>query len=573
MKNVSGIENPDNDALLHKEWIVTNGLGGFASGSISGAPTRKYHGLLTCALPAPYGRVVMVNYVEDAIVFPENKEILLSPLITAPHQELLTPPPLVEFRLENGLPIWNYEFEGISLRKTLLLVQRQNTLQVSYRLLSPLSQKIYLRWRPYMNFRLSEEPVNQESALDFTFHAKENAYEITSPAFPTLRLFCEKENFIFEPHLIENIFYGVEADRGYESIGKLKSPGYFLVELHPNTRITFIASMEEWSTIHALHPEEAEIVERLRRKNILRLASPLGKSPIAAKLALAADQFIITPITRSEDMIRLQAAGEEVRSILAGFPWFTDWGRDTMISLEGLVLVTKRFGLADSILRTFSYYIKHGLIPNMFPDGELEARYNTADATLWYFHAIDRFIHYTGNDDILEILLPKLHSIIDRHINGTLYGIRVDGDGLLVQGQEGVQLTWMDAKVGDWVVTPRRGKAVEINALWYNALKLYEEWSGKSLEIAKKCRESFNERFWFEKDQYLFDVVDTPEGGNDSALRPNQLFAISLKYPVLEERYWKHVLEIVQKELLTPVGLRTLAPSHPEYKATYYGDL
>lgn len=241
---------------------------------------------------------------------------------------------------------------------------------------------------------------------------------------------------------------------------------------------------------------------------------------------LAADQFIICPTARYEDVIRLKASGEEARSVIAGYPWFTDWGRDTMISLEGLMLTTGRLRTAHSTLRTFAYYVKDGLIPNMFPNGERKALYNTADVSLWFFHATDRYIETTGDSDILELLLPKFWEIINSHIRGTLFGIKVEEDGLLTQGAPGLALTWMDAKVEDWVVTPRRGKAVEINALWYNARKLMEKWTGKPLELSAKCFESFNKRFWYEPGQYLYDVVDGEEG-DDAALRPNQLFGDS----------------------------------------------
>jgi len=297
---------------------------------------------------------------------------------------------------------------------------------------------------------------------------------------------------------------------------------------------------------------------------------------------LAADQFIITPAGRVEDAARAHAAGDEVRTVIAGYHWFTDWGRDTMISLEGLTLTTGRQVEAGYILRTFAHYIRDGLIPNMFPEGEREGLYHTADATLWYFHALDRYLAATGDHATLHLLLPKLQDIVEHHLRGTHFGIGVDPkDGLLRQGAEGYQLTWMDAKVGDWVVTPRRGKAVEINALWYNALRLVEGWvraeqGDSAAEVlaghADRARRSFNERFWHAAGGYLYDIVDGAKG-DDAACRPNQLFAISLEHPVLDASRWPAVLDVVSRELLTPVGLRSLAPGHPDYKARYYGDL
>ncbi len=253
-----------------------------------------------------------------------------------------------------------------------------------------------------------------------------------------------------------------------------------------------------------------------------------------------------------------------------------------MISLEGLTLTTGRRDEAAWILRTFAHYVQDGLIPNLFPEGGKAGLYHTADASLWFFHAVDRYTSITGDRAVLQSILPSLVDIVDHHLKGTRFGIRVDeSDGLLTQGQDGYQLTWMDAKVDGWVVTPRRGKPVEINALWYNALRLLEGWlteadqcaAAKRLtEHATRARQSFNDRFWYEVGGYLYDVIDGPQG-NDSACRPNQLLAISLRHPVLNEVRWAAVIEIAQKKLLTPVGLRSLSPDHPDYKPKYDGDL
>jgi predicted glycogen debranching enzyme len=254
-----------------------------------------------------------------------------------------------------------------------------------------------------------------------------------------------------------------------------------------------------------------------------------------------------------------------------------------MISLEGLTLCTGRTADAGYILRTFAQHVRDGLIPNLFPEHGAEGLYHTADATLWYFHALKRYLDSTGDRGTLRHLLPKLKDIIEHHLGGTRFGIGVDpADGLLRQGAEGYQLTWMDAKVGDWVVTPRRGKAVEICALWYNALRLLEEWvreeegdaAARPLAAhAEKAKESFNRRFWYEPGGYLYDVLDGPDGKHDHALRPNQVFAIALDYPVLDPARWRPVLRVVREKLLTPVGLRSLAPGEPDYKPKYFGDL
>lgn len=565
-------ENLSPKLLINGEWLVTNGIGGFACGSICGAPTRKYHALLNAALPAPYGRTIMLNYVADTIVMPNQSETNLS-LIRCHENDPIELHCLKEFRLEDGLPCWTYEVDGIILEKTLSLIHRQNSLNISYKVISS-QQNAQIKWRPFFHFRTNEQPVNVEIPNEsYHIHVKNYQYEIECPNFPLLKMYSDSEApFVVDAKKMDTVYYELEAKRGYESIGQLTSPGYFLLSLYPGDRISFCVSTEPWNTILALSPREARVTEKIRKRNLLRLAGPSGKSSTTDKLVLAADQFLITPTTRYGDMIRLQALGLEVKTIIAGYPWFTDWGRDTMISLEGLTLVTGRSREAYSILLTFAHYIQDGLIPNMFPDGDIKGIYNTADASLWFFQAINRYITMTQDEEILEFLLPKLREIINSHINGTQFGIRMDSDGLLIQGQEGVQLTWMDAKVGDWVVTPRRGKAVEINALWYNALKLFETWTKSSLDIAQQCYESFNQKFWFEGGNYLYDVIDEKEG-KDPALRPNQLFAISLTHPVLKEDRWKPVLDAVTRDLLTPFGLRTLSPSHPDYKSTYDGDL
>jgi predicted glycogen debranching enzyme len=363
-------------------------------------------------------------------------------------------------------------------------------------------------------------------------------------------------------------------------VGSLASPGYFRADLDADASVTLVASTEPWDVIEALSPGDAEAAEHGRRRALLSLAGP-ADSQLEAELVLAADQFIISPAGRVEEGARARAAGQEVRTVIAGYHWFTDWGRDTMISLEGLTLSTRRYNEADYILRTFAHYVRDGLIPNMFPDGARDGLYHTADATLWFFHAAERHARTTGQTDTLRALLPTFIDIARHHLTGTRFGIGVDHvDGLLRQGAEGYQLTWMDAKVDDWVVTPRRGKAVEINALWYNALRLLDVWTtelGVATDEdfgqhADRARASFNNRFWYGAGGYLYDVVDG-ESGDDPACRPNQVFAVSLDHPVLDESRWGAVVEVVTDRLLTPVGLRSLAPGHSDYKPKYYGDL
>lgn len=580
----SGVANKA-ETLLSHEWLVSNGLGGYASGTLAGVASRRYHSLLIAALPAPLGRQVMLNHLSEMLRLPDGTTVLFG----GEEREggalnLHGADYLAEFRLEKGLPVWRYEVEGFAFEKRILLPHLQNTVHVNYRLVKG-DGTIRLKMRPAIHFRPHEGAVSLQHAGPYALTCIDKQYEIRGrPPLPPLRLYLHGDRcaFTMEAKQIPGILYRVEESRGYEHLGALWSPGYFRADLAMNEDVTLVASTEAWETILALSPEEAFLAESERRDRLLAAAHPSVRSGPVSKLVLAADQFLITPAGRIQDAARAHAAGDEVRTVIAGYHWFTDWGRDTMISLEGLTLSTGRQIEAGYILRTFSHYVRNGLIPNLFPEGDKEGLYHTADATLWFFHAIDRYLAVTDDQVTLRLLLPILQSIVDHHLKGTRFGIGVDpADGLLRQGAEGYQLTWMDAKVGDWVVTPRRGKAVEINALWYNALQLFIAWlrghKGEDaarpyIEHAERARKSFNRRFWYEKGGYLYDVIDG-ESGDDNACRPNQVLAIALRHPILDEKRWTSVIEIVRQRLLTPVGLRSLAPGHPDYKAKYYGDL
>ena len=570
-------------SLVSKEWLVANGVGGYSSGTVSGAVTRRYHALLVAALPTPFGRTVMFNYIWERLRWPDGRTASLHTVVDTPEgKEFDTSRYLVGFRLEAGLPVWTYEIEGVRFEKHVLMPYLQNTTHINYRLLS--AEPVRLELRPYVAFRLHEAPVSHPVAAPYALHALGDQFEIAPGGdLPPLRLFLHgaEKAFTVLPETFEHASYALEQNRGYECHGNLWSPGYFRLTLAPEASGTLVASTESWEMIGALNPRELPQAESQRRGRLLDCAKRVPRSGRPAELVLAADQFIIVPAGRIEEAARARAAGDEVRTVIAGYHWFTDWGRDTMISLEGLALCTGREREAGYILRTFGHYVRDGLIPNMFPEGTKEGLYHTADATLWFFHAIHRYLVTTGDRSTLRQLMPKLKSIYEHHIRGTRFGIGVDAsDGLLRQGQDGYQLTWMDAKVEDWVVTPRRGKAVEINALWYNALCLLATWlreEGDPMapqvdESAERARDSFNQRFWYEAGGYLYDVVDG-EQGDDPACRPNQIFAISLDHPVLDPLRWRPVFDIVEQRLLTPVGLRSLAPGHRDYKPQYYGDL
>jgi predicted glycogen debranching enzyme len=576
--------HPDHDPHLLKEWLVTNGLGGYASGTVTGTITRRYHGLLIAALPNPLGRMMMLNGLSERLRLPDRRVIYTGAeeLAGVSPEEVF---PLTSFRLDNGLPVWRYEIEGFVLEKRLLMPNKQNTVHVTYQLLSG-KGVLRLNLRPAIHFRPHDEAACLLQTVRYRLSVYEDQFEISGEEHhPILRMFLHGPStaFTFDRKETSTIPYTTELNRGYICQGSLWSPGYFRTNLEQGQQTTLVASTEGWETIRALSPEASYRAEVERCNLLLSMAAPQLRSGLASQLVLAADQFLITPVGRVEDAARAKALGGEVRTVIAGYHWFTDWGRDTMISLEGLTLLTGRHNEAGWIIRTFAEYIRNGLIPNMFPEGEKEGLYHTADATLWFFHAVHRYVLMTEDRITLRLLLPKLKDVIEHHMRGTDFGIHMDPeDGLLSQGAEGYQLTWMDAKVDGWVVTPRRGKAVEINALWYNALRLLERWLIEADEAtaagpigltADQVRESFNKRFWYEAGGYLYDVVDAENGGNDTACRPNQVLAISLDYPVLYESRWQPVMDVVTKHLLTPVGLRSLIPGHPDYKAKYYGDL
>jgi predicted glycogen debranching enzyme len=574
----------DREALTWKEWLVTNGLGGYASGTVSGAVTRRYHGLLIAALPTPLGRTVMLNYVWEQLRFRDGRVVALPQVFTTSSgRGVDCSPYLAGFRLEAGLPVWEYDVEGVRFEKRVLMPHLQNTTHVSYTLLS--SEPVRLELRPLIAFRLHEAPVNQPLAIPYGVHALGDRFEVQPGGdLPALRLFVhgDEKAFTVIPESFPSLVYELEQHRGYECCGDLWSPGYFRLMLSPDAPGTLVASTESWETINALTPADLPHAELRRRTRLVEAARTAPTRGIAAELVLAADQFIITPAGRIEEAARARAMGDEVRTVIAGYHWFTDWGRDTMISLEGLALCTGRQREAGYILRTFGHYVRDGLIPNMFPEGTKEGLYHTSDATLWFFHAIHRYVRATNDRSTLRQLMPKLKSIVQHHLAGTHFGIGVDpADGLLRQGAEGYQLTWMDAKVDDWVVTPRRGKPVEINALWYNALRLITEWlqeegdpmALETHEHAERVRAAFHQRFWYADGGYLYDVVDAEGGDDDASCRPNQIFAISLDHPVLDRERWLPVFNAVRERLLTPVGLRSLAPGHRDYKAQYYGDL
>jgi predicted glycogen debranching enzyme len=586
----------------YAEWIITNGLGGYASGTIGGANTRRFHGWLVSALPAPHGRTMMVNSLREYFYIGQTRFSLgCEDIVEARTEDMLVEhslapevlsPYLKQFRFEMGLPVWMFHMEDSILEKRACMVHSQNTTCIVYTLLQGAGR---IEVQPALHIRPHEGSVDGPPFSHYKFGTNAHGFELSIPDdLPVLRFAWhgDQSSFHTETKQISNLRYRLEQSRGYDWQGGLWSPGVFTAELTRTKDASLQLSTEDWDRVEALTSTQALSAERERRRRLLHAAPDGAREGFAAELVLAADQFMITPIGRIADQVRANAIGDEVRSVIAGYHWFTDWGRDTMISLEGLTLCTGRWHEARSILRSFANYIRDGLIPNLFPEGEVKGLYHTADATLWMFHALDRYLLYTADYETLEFILPKLVGVIHRQLRGTDFGIAVDrSDGLLSQGAIGYQLTWMDAKVDGWVVTPRRGKAIEINALWYNALRLTVEWldvfSSKSedrdrfAQQASLAYESFQRRFWNEKLNCLYDIVDSPEERdgrllnfqNDSSIRPNQVMALALKYPAIDKNRWIAILDVVKNELLTPVGLRSLSPSDSKYKPQYDGDL
>ncbi len=445
-------------ALADQEWLVTNGIGGYSSGTVAGVVTRRYHGLLVAALPNPLGRMVMFNALEESFDIDQ----------------------LVEFRLDGGVPTWHYAWNDgrgkCVVEKRVMMPYRQNTVLVWYRSLG--DAPVRLRLSPAVHFRAYEAPVSTPLHDDYTFATDHGLFRLTAAGLPPLRFHLDGEcTFEANETRRQQVLYPMEELRGYAARGDLWSPGSFLSDLAPGASIALCASVEDEDVMLAMTAAQSYQMERERKQRLVAAAPPAVRDDGgrdgggSTQLVIAADQFVIRPVGRVRDTIRAAAVGDEVRTVIAGYHWFTDWGRDTMISLEGLTLTTGRHREAGFILRTFAQYVCEGLIPNLFPDGSDKGLYHTADATLWFFHALDRYGEVTGYWPLVEQALPAMREIVEAHMRGTAFGIGVDPkDRLLSQGAEGYQLTWMDAKVDGWVVTPRRGKAVEINALWYNAL-------------------------------------------------------------------------------------------------------
>jgi len=551
------------DLALRREWLETNGLGGFASSTITGLNTRRYHGLLVAATKPPVGREVLLSKLEETLLIdgqPFDLSCNRYPGVVHPQGFRY----LTDFRLD-PFPIFTYDVEGIVIEKTVFMVYGENTTVVQYALkTSNRSQppnSLRLEIRPLIAFRDYHSTTHANGGLNAAVEqAPELAAVAPYPGLPTLYLAHNAMELQKTGDWYRNFEYDIERERGLDFTEDLFNHFILRFDLLANHQASIIASVKHRDVARASQYRQSEI----KRRQVAVQSSPL-KDEFAQTLTAASDQYIV-------------ARGDK-KTVIAGYHWFSDWGRDTMISLPGLSLPTGRHDVARSILSTFSRHVDQGMLPNRFPDAGETPEYNTVDATLWFFEAARAYLAYTGDEEFVRTeLYPVFTDIISWHARGTRYGIKVDPSGLLTSGEPGVQLTWMDAKVGDWVVTPRRGKPVEIQALWYNALFIMEELARRFGDDAAQKRYrsmaamanwAFNRLFWNEKDNCLYDVVS--DGPPDASIRPNQIFAVSLPFTMLSPDRSRSVVEKVREHLLTPYGLRTLAPSDPQYRGRYTG--
>ena len=541
------------------EWLETNGLGGFASSTVIGMNTRRYHGLLTAALHPPVGRTVLLSKLEETLVIGgERFELSVNRYPGAVHPTGYRY--LSEFRLDPW-PTFVFSAGGVTIEKSVFLVNGENTVVVEYEVLSKGAEPLRLEVRPLIAFRDYHSTTHRNDSLDQAVDFAAGLASIQPYGnLPRLYLAHDAERAEATGSWYENFEYDRERERGLDFREDLFNPLLLDFSLDRSPRATVIASTMQRAASEAPGLRTGELD---RRRNIDAMA-PVDE-PLVKKLTAAADQFIAT---RGEG-----------KTIIAGYHWFSDWGRDTMIALPGLTLVTGRFEVARDILLAFAGSVSQGMLPNRFPDAGEAPEYNTVDATLWFFEAVRAYLAYTDDFEFVRLrLLPTLRDIVDWHCRGTRYGIALDVDGLLRCGEPGVQLTWMDAKIGDWVVTPRTGKPVEIQALWYNALRVaaaLERRAGATREadaldeLAGRAQASFLAQFWNAAEECLYDVVD--EGMRDGAIRPNQILAVSLHHQMLPAGQARQVVEAARRDLLTPAGLRSLSPRDSRYRGRYEG--
>ena len=553
-----------------KEWLITNGMGGYASSTVSGANSRRYHGLLVAATHPPVGRLVMLSKLDDALIVDGNRFDLDANVYG---EEVIHPhgyENLRQFRLD-PFPVYTYANDEFVLEKSVFMPRGQNTVVIEYVLTRRDNHKdIRLEVSPLIAFRDYHATTHQNPVLNPALIASDGLVKLRPYQYlPALYLAHNAEDVLPTGYWYNNFEYAEERARGLDHHEDLFNPLIFRKSMNSRTSFLLIASTEPQSADLADDYREAEI-----RRHELVVARTSQSSDLVYKLETAAEQFIV--------------ARPPFKTVIAGYHWFGDWGRDTMIALPGLLLSTNQPETAREILLQFLRYIHGGMLPNRFPDQGETPEYNTVDATLWFVEAIWQYLTYREDHEwrtealnlVRDQFYPALKSVIDQHLSGTRYGIHADNEGFLWAGDNRTQLTWMDAKVGDVAITPRAGRPVEIQALWYNALRIVEELGREFQDIAfadycagfaNRLRANFERVFWNDEAQCLYDVVG--DSGPDASLRPNQVIAVSLRHNLLRRDKTGAVLKAAERDLLTPFGLRTLAPSDPHYRARYEGDV
>jgi predicted glycogen debranching enzyme len=561
-----------------REWLVTNGIGGYASGTVAGLLTRRYHGLLVAALQPPLGRTLLLAKLDETVGYDNITYALHTNRWVDGNVEPHGYRHIESFELEGTIPTWKFACADALLEKRIWMQHGANTTYVRYTL-SCAAQPLTLTLKALVNYRDYHGGTQgndwQMNVEQIECGIKIAAYDNATP------LYLSIDTATATP--AHNWHYGfdlaVERYRGLNDREDHLHSATFEVTLNPGESIVFVASTEPQPNLDGAEALKLRHSQEQKLINLWKLDLPnhcQDRPAWIERLVLAADQFIVD---------RPLPDAPNGKTIIAGYHWFGDWGRDTMISLPGLTIATGRSEIARSILLTFAKYVDRGMLPNRFPDAGDVPEYNTVDATLWYFEAIRSYYDATADDDLLEELFPVLADIINWHCRGTRYNIHLDAsDGLLYAGEPGVQLTWMDAKVDDWVVTPRIGKPIEVNALWYCALRSISKFArqlGKPYKeydaIADRTLAKFS-RFWNPDLGYCYDVLDSPDG-DDPSLRPNQIFAVSLPgigikgyAPLLTPTQQRGVVDICGQQLLTSHGLRSLAPKHPQYQGHYGGN-
>jgi predicted glycogen debranching enzyme len=543
------------------EWLETNGIGGFACSTAIGLNTRRYHALLTAALRPPTGRTVLLSKLEETLIVDGRRyDLSTNQYSGAMHPQGYMY--LDSFRLA-PFPVSTFSAGGVQIEKAVFMVQGENTTVIQFRIRNRDIRSVQLELRPLIAFRDYHALTHENGSLDPAVQVDHEKLVSVHPYPDQARLYLAHDAACVDSrgYWYRNFEYAVERERGLDYHEDLFNPMTLRFDFGASQTATVIASTEARDVVLADTLLQQEIDRRSRVVADIPVVDDLTRM-----LAAAADQYIVS-------------RGDQ-KTVIAGYPWFTDWGRDTMIALPGLTLTTGRYEIAKSILSEFARHVDRGMLPNRFPDSGEAPEYNTIDATLWYFEAVRSLLRYTADYAFVgSQLYPVLEDIIDWHIRGTRYGIKMDADGLIASSDPNVQLTWMDARVGDWVVTPRNGKAVEIQALWYNALRTMEdiarnigmpEKARKFSNLAALAKGSFNASFWNDEQGCLFDVV--LDDRKDATMRPNQILAVSLTHSMLGKERAKAVVGAVERELFTPYGLRSLSPADPGFRGRYEGD-